>query len=41
MEVHLVLLLDQQTDVENTLKRIENYKGVIGTIIVNSEGKKH
>ncbi|XP_037538749.1 dynein light chain roadblock-type 2-like [Nematolebias whitei] len=27
-----------QTDVENTLERIENYKGVIGTIIVNSEG---
>ncbi|XP_024859560.1 dynein light chain roadblock-type 2 isoform X2 [Kryptolebias marmoratus] len=25
-------------DVEGTLKRIESYKGVIGTIVVNAEG---
>uniref|UniRef100_A0A087YHQ5 Dynein light chain roadblock n=2 Tax=Poecilia TaxID=8080 RepID=A0A087YHQ5_POEFO len=27
-----------QADAEETLKRIEGHKGVIGTIIVNSEG---
>lgn len=28
-----------QADVEETLKRIEAHKGVIGTIVVNAEGK--
>lgn len=28
-----------QTEVEETLKRIESRKGVIGTIVVNAEGK--
>ncbi|KAM8945925.1 dynein light chain roadblock-type 2 [Pelodytes ibericus] len=27
-----------QAEVEETLKRIQSYKGVIGTIVVNSEG---
>lgn len=28
-----------QAEVEETLKRIEAHKGVIGTIVVNAEGK--
>ena len=28
-----------QSDVEETLKRIQSHKGVVGIIIVNSEGK--
>ncbi|KAM9753492.1 dynein light chain roadblock-type 2 isoform 1-T1 [Menidia menidia] len=27
-----------QADVEETLKRIESHKGVIGTVVVNAEG---
>lgn len=29
-----------QAEVEETLKRIESHKGVIGTLVVNAEGKK-
>ena len=28
-----------QSEVEETLKRIQHHKGVIGVVIVNSEGK--
>ena len=28
-----------QAEVEETLKRIQTHKGVIGTIVVNAEGK--
>lgn len=28
-----------QTEVEETLKRIQSHKGVIGTMVVNAEGK--
>ncbi|XP_054885633.1 dynein light chain roadblock-type 2-like [Poeciliopsis prolifica] len=34
----LVQLSEKMGDAEETLKRIEGHKGVIGTIIVNSEG---
>ncbi|PNJ61960.1 DYNLRB2 isoform 5 [Pongo abelii] len=27
-------------EVEETLKRIQSHKGVIGTMVVNAEGKK-
>ena len=30
-----------QADVEDTLKRIETHKGVIGTVVVNGDGKTH
>lgn len=30
-----------KAEVEDTLKRIETHKGVIGTIVVNAEGKSH
>lgn len=29
-----------KAEVEETLKRIEGHKGVIGTIVVNAEGKR-
>jgi dynein light chain roadblock-type len=29
----------QASEVEETLKRIQSHKGVVGTIVVNSEGK--
>ena len=29
-----------QAEVEETLKRIQTHKGVIGTIVVNAEGEK-
>ncbi|PWA14234.1 hypothetical protein CCH79_00012332, partial [Gambusia affinis] len=35
---HQHLVVGLQGDAEETLKRIEGHKGVIGTIIVNSEG---
>lgn len=28
-----------QSEVEETLKRIQSHKGVIGTLIINSDGK--
>ncbi|XP_034540846.1 dynein light chain roadblock-type 2-like [Notolabrus celidotus] len=34
----LVDISDKMAEVEETLKRIENHKGVIGTIVVNAEG---
>ena len=34
----LICLHFQASEVEETLKRIQSHKGVIGTIIVNSEG---
>lgn len=29
----------QSQEVEETLKRIQSHKGVVGTIVVNNEGK--
>lgn len=29
----------QAQEVEETMKRIQSHKGVVGTIVVNSEGK--
>lgn len=30
--------LQSQAEVEETMKRIQSHKGVVGTIVVNSEG---
>lgn len=34
-----LLLQFQSQEVEETLKRIQSHKGVVGTIVVNNEGK--
>lgn len=31
----------QASEVEETMKRIQSHKGVVGTIVVNSEGNCH
>lgn len=30
----------QAQEVEETMKRIQSHKGVVGTIVVNAEGKR-
>lgn len=35
----LILFRIQSQEVEETLKRIASHKGVVGTVVVNNEGK--
>lgn len=35
----IIYILLQSNEVEETMKRIQSHKGVVGTIVVNSEGK--
>lgn len=38
LNVSLINLYLQSQEVEETLKRIQSHKGVVGTIVVNNEG---
>lgn len=39
VSLSLFHIIASQAEVEETLKRIESHKGVIGTLVVNAEGK--
>lgn len=38
--INLLLSLSQANDLEETIKRIQGHKGVIGMMIVNNDGKR-
>ena len=39
MFINFLISLSLQAEIEETLKRIDTHEGVIGTIVVNAEGK--
>lgn len=36
-----IKIIFQASEVEETLKRIQSHKGVVGTIVVNAEGNEN